>query len=91
MSIQESKQQYESAFNEKMIAGFTALQVRSGVKFREQDYQPSKLPKKVQKIVKLIFDKDAILTCIKKSGYDNEKLPMGHLEPETIKQGYRIL
>ena len=41
--------------------------------------------------MKLIFDKDAILTNIKKSGYDNEKLPMGHLEPETIKQGYIIL
>ena len=63
----------------------------TGIKFCEKDYQPSKLNKKVQSIIKLIFDKDTILSCIQKAGYDSQKLPMGNLEEETIKQGYKIL
>jgi hypothetical protein len=41
--------------------------------------------------LKLIFDKDAIINSINLAGYDSQMLPMGKLEDETIKQGYKIL
>eukprot|EP00826_Nyctotherus_ovalis_P049605 TRINITY_DN6010_c0_g1_i3.p1 TRINITY_DN6010_c0_g1~~TRINITY_DN6010_c0_g1_i3.p1 ORF type:complete len:285 (+),score=84.49 TRINITY_DN6010_c0_g1_i3:2372-3226(+) len=51
----------------------------------------SKLDKRVQDLIKLIFNMNMMKRQMIEIGYDAKKLPLGKLSKETIKKGYEIL
>eukprot|EP00916_Digyalum_oweni_P014610 GHVL01023971.1.p1 GENE.GHVL01023971.1~~GHVL01023971.1.p1 ORF type:complete len:547 (+),score=90.13 GHVL01023971.1:3-1643(+) len=52
---------------------------------------PSKLHTKIQKLMELIFDLNMMKMRMAEIGYDAEKMPLGKISKEMIKQGYEAL
>eukprot|EP00736_Rhodelphis_marinus_P007745 Rmarinus@m.20712 len=52
---------------------------------------PSKLPPKVQNLIKLIFDMNMMEATLSAMEYDVKKMPLGKLGQNTIRQGYEVL
>lgn len=51
----------------------------------------SRLPKQVQSLMQLIFNKQYFEDTMKILDYDAEKLPLGQLSKRTLEQGFRVL
>lgn len=52
---------------------------------------PSKLPRQVQDIIKLIFDVDAMKQCMMEFELDLEKMPLGRLSKQQLEEAYKVL
>ena len=51
----------------------------------------SSLPKRVQDLIRLIFDMKMMANQMKEIGYDAKKMPLGKLAKNSIKKGYEVL
>jgi len=58
---------------------------------KEEKPAESKLDKRVQELIKLIFNMKMMQQQMTEIGYDAKKLPLGKLSKETIKKGYEVL
>ena len=55
------------------------------------DTAPSKLDKSLQSLMEFIHDKNLMENSVVSAGYDANKLPLGKLSDETVKEGYKYL
>jgi poly [ADP-ribose] polymerase len=53
--------------------------------------QESKLDRRVQDFIRLIFDIKQIKSTLAEIGYDSNKMPLGKLSQRTLQQGYEVL
>lgn len=51
----------------------------------------SKLPKKLQELMELIFNLNMMNKQMTEIGYDSKKLPLGKLSESILKEGYSVL
>lgn len=57
----------------------------------KEDEPDSSLDKKVQDLVRLIFDMKMMNNQMKEIGYDAQKMPLGKLAKSSIMKGYEAL
>lgn len=56
-----------------------------------ESYPESKLDKRVQRLLAFINDRTLMERSVTQVGYDIQKLPLGQLSDETVKDGYKSL
>ena len=57
----------------------------------DENYPPSKLDKRVQRLLEFINDRNLMERSVTQAGYDIQKLPLGQLSDQTVKDGYKTL
>lgn len=58
---------------------------------KEDDFDKSKLPTTVKKLIELIFDLKMMNKQMIQIGYNTKKMPLGKLSKKSIEKGYEIL
>ena len=81
MVIDSSLQKGHLTYGELLIPGEN----------EEEKVKESKLDKRVQDLIKLIFNMKMMQQQMTEIGYDAKKLPLGKLSKETIRKGYETL
>lgn len=56
-----------------------------------ESYPESKLDKRIQRLLAFINDRNLMEKSVTQVGYDIQKLPLGQLSDETVKDGYKSL
>jgi len=91
-----------SEFNKKLSDKTRGGYVELEIVYEEETKQPeansvqgeptsSPLDRRVQDLVKLIFDLNMINKALAEIGYDAKKMPLGKLSAATLKKGYEVL
>lgn len=58
---------------------------------KKEDFEKSKLPTTVKKLIELIFDIKMMNKQMIQIGYNTKKMPLGKLAKKSIEKGYEIL
>lgn len=102
--LEKAKAEYTKKFNDKTKGGYIEVQisydeedekkepatVKKAVR-QEIKKEESKLDKRVEKLINLIFDLKMMTNTLAEIGYDSKKMPLGKLSLITIKQGMEVL
>eukprot|EP01022_Parablepharisma_sp_SALTPOND_P023167 TRINITY_DN480_c0_g1_i2.p1 TRINITY_DN480_c0_g1~~TRINITY_DN480_c0_g1_i2.p1 ORF type:complete len:963 (-),score=64.22 TRINITY_DN480_c0_g1_i2:10195-13083(-) len=101
-TAENAKNMYMKKYNEKTSKGYTEIEISyeddgaeepketKKVKTGEKEID-STLDKKVQDLIKLIFNMKMMQKQMVEIGYDAKKMPLGKLSKDTIKKGYEVL
>lgn len=101
-SIEMGIRLFQKKYSEKTKGGYEEIIIdysedkkeeKSSKKSSTQKPKKSKslLSKPVEEFIRLIYNTNIMNTQMKEIGYDNNKLPLGKLAKETLKEGYNIL
>lgn len=55
---------------------------------REENQVESKLPRKTQRLIELIFNQSHFNAVLEQIGYNSNKLPLGKLSKSTLQEGF---
>ena len=101
--LQRAKNEYQKKLNDKTKGGYFELEIvyddgeeeekapKPTPKSKTPTPKESKLDKRIQNFIKLIFDINAINNTLAEIGYDSRKMPLGKLSVNNLKQGSAIL
>lgn len=99
--LDNAKSQFSKKLNDKIKGGYRVIEIM----YEEEDEPAppkasgeeetkqieSKLDRRVQDFIRLIFDIKQIKSTLAEIGYDSNKMPLGKLSNRTLQQGYEIL
>jgi len=100
---ESAKHLYWKKYNEKTGKGYTEIEISydeddepkkdSGKNKEKSDKKEidSTMDRRVQDLVKLIFNMKMMQQQMVEIGYDAKKMPLGKLSKDTIKKGYEVL
>ena len=102
LSLETGIRLFQKKYFEKTRGGYEEIIIdysedkkeeKSSKKSSAQKPKKSKslLSKPLEDFIKLIYNTNIMNTQMKEIGYDNNKLPLGKLARETLKEGYNIL
>ena len=101
-SIEKGIRLFKQKYSEKINGGYKEIIIdysedkkeeKSSKNSSTQKPKKSKslLSKPLEDFIRLIYNTNIMNTQMKEIGYDNNKLPLGKLAKETLKEGYNIL
>lgn len=100
MTLESGKQQFLKKYTEKTSNGYDAIVIdysKEEIKIdkkskKEEKPKPvSSLDKPLLDLMELIYNINIMNQQMKEIGYDSNKMPLGKLGKETLKEGYEIL
>ncbi|CAG9310861.1 unnamed protein product [Blepharisma stoltei] len=104
--LDRAKAEYQKKLTDKTRGGYVELEIMYNdeeektekaeekiVKKEEKEEKEveSKLDRRIQDLIKLIFDLNAMKQVLAEIGYDAKKMPLGKLSTNNLKQGLEIL
>jgi len=100
VTLESGKQQFLKKYTEKTSNGYDAIVIdysKEEIKIdkkskKEEKPKPvSSLDKPLLDLMELIYNINIMNQQMKEIGYDSNKMPLGKLGKETLKEGYEIL
>jgi poly [ADP-ribose] polymerase len=99
LGIEKGKAQYQQKLGDKTRGGYRQIEImyeeeeetpkaQSTDRVELKPVQESKLDRRVQDFIRLIFDIKQIKSTLAEIGYDSNKMPLGKLSQRTLQQGY---
>ena len=94
-SFEEAREAFITKLQGKLEYGYIPIKMESKIKEEkindDIDMTDEGLLKPLANLIRLVFDLKSMNQQIVKIGYDSDKIPLGQLSPEVIKQGYQYL
>ena len=98
-NFESAKTEFTKKLADKTRGGYVELEI---VYEEEETKQPAPAPtgtqpasstldRRVQDLVRLIFDLNMIKKALEEIGYDAKKMPLGKLSSSTLKKGFEVL
>ncbi len=98
LSYDSAVKMFMDKYKAKTSTKYTLIDIDYSNKDKEPEVKPSKkkvkeskLPKKVQDFINLIYNLNLMKVSMMEVGYDANKMPLGKLGSKTIKEGYNVL
>ena len=94
-TFEEAREAFITKLQGKLEYGYIKIKMEAKIKEdkvnNEIDMSDDGLIKPLANLIRLVFDLKTMNQQIVKIGYDSDKIPLGQISPEVIKQGYQYL
>ena len=94
-TFEEAREAFMTKLQGKLEYGYIKIKMEAKIKEEKLDNKidlsDDGLIKPLANLIRLVFDLKSMNQQIVKIGYDSDKIPLGQLSPEVIKEGYQYL
>ena len=94
-TFEEAREAFLTKLQGKLEYGYIKIKMEAKIKEEKLDNKidlsDDGLIKPLANLIRLVFDLKSMNQQIVKIGYDSDKIPLGQLSPEVIKEGYQYL